>query len=116
MPVLIFFLTLLRIVTPKFLLKHSRYAILAIVIVAAIVTPTPDAVTMTLVATPMILLYFVGVFASFLLVLRREGRSFPWSRTVKPLLWTIAVVAAGVFVTMMVFHLHWVWKWPFFVK
>jgi sec-independent protein translocase protein TatC len=116
MPVLIFFLTLLRIVTPKFLLKHSRYAILAIVIVAAIVTPTPDAVTMTLVATPMILLYFVGVFASFLLVLRREGRPFPWKRTVKPLLWTIAICAVGVFVTMLVFHLHWVWKWPFFVK
>jgi len=116
MPVLIFFLTLLRIVTPKFLLKHSRYAILAIVIVAAIVTPTPDAVTMTLVATPMILLYFVGVFASFLLVLRREGRPFPWKKTVKPLLWTIAICAAGVIVTMLVFHLHWVWKWPFFVK
>jgi sec-independent protein translocase protein TatC len=116
MPVLIFFLTLLRIVTPKFLLKHSRYAILAIVIVAAIVTPTPDAVTMTLVATPMILLYFVGVFASFLLVLRREGRPFPWRRTVKPLLWMIAVVAVGVIVTMLAFHLHWVWKWPFIVK
>jgi sec-independent protein translocase protein TatC len=116
MPVLIFFLTLLRIVTPKFLLKHSRYAILAIVIVAAIVTPTPDAVTMTLVATPMILLYFVGVFASFLLVLRREGRPFPWRRTVKPLLWMIAVVAVGVIVTMLAFHLHWVWKWPFLVK
>jgi sec-independent protein translocase protein TatC len=116
MPVLIFFLTLLRIVTPRFLLKHSRYAILAIVIVAAIVTPTPDAVTMTLVATPMILLYFVGVFASFLLVLRREGRPFPWRRTVKPLLWMIAVVGVGVIVTMLAFHLHWVWKWPFIVK
>jgi uncharacterized membrane protein YccC len=35
---------------------------------------------------------------------------------VKPLLWTIAICAVGVFVTMLVFHLHWVWKWPFFVK
>ena len=50
------------------------------------------------------------------LVLRREGRPFPWKRTVKPLLWTIAICAVGVFVTMLVFHLHWVWKWPFFVK
>jgi sec-independent protein translocase protein TatC len=64
LPVLIFFLTLLRVVTPKFLLKHSRYAILGITVLAAVVTPTPDAVNMTIVAAPMILLYFVGVFAS----------------------------------------------------
>ncbi len=106
MPVLIFFLTLLRIVTPKFLLKHSRYAILAITITAAIVTPTPDAVTMTLVATPMILLYFVGIFASWLLVLRREGRTFPWSRFLWPLLWIVVLAAAGVLLALAVFHYH----------
>ena len=50
------------------------------------------------------------------LVLRREGRPFPWRRTVKPLLWMIAVVGVGVIVTMLAFHLHWVWKWPFVVK
>ena len=48
MPVIIFFLTLLRVASPRFLLKHSRYAILAITIIAAIVTPTPDAFNMTL--------------------------------------------------------------------
>ena len=42
MPVVIFFLTLLRIVTPKFLVSQSRYAILIITIIAAVVTPTPD--------------------------------------------------------------------------
>ena len=42
MPIIIFFLVLLRIATPKFLMEHSRYAILAIVIIAAIITPTPD--------------------------------------------------------------------------
>jgi len=116
MPVLIFFLTLLRIVTPKFLLKHSRYAILAITITAAIVTPTPDAVTMTLVATPMILLYFVGIFASWLLVLRREGRAFPWTKFLWPLLWIIVLAAAGAILALAVFHYHWLWKWPFFAK
>ena len=116
MPVLIFFLTLLRIVTPRFLLKHSRYAILGITITAAIITPTPDAVTMTLVATPMIVLYFVGVFASYLLVLKREGRAFPWKRMLKPLLWTIVLAAAGVTLALTVFHYHWLWKWPFFVR
>src|SRR6202171_410239 len=42
LPVLIFLLTLLRILSPRFLLRHSRYAVLIIVIVAAIITPTPD--------------------------------------------------------------------------
>ena len=39
LPVLIFFLTLIRVASPSFLLRHSRYAILAIVILAAVVTP-----------------------------------------------------------------------------
>ena len=78
LPVLIFFLTLLRLASPRFLLKHSRYAILLITIAAAIITPTPDVVNLAIFATPMILLYFAGVFASYLLVLSREGRRFPW--------------------------------------
>jgi sec-independent protein translocase protein TatC len=78
LPVLIFFLTLIRVASPSFLIRHSRYAILAIVILAAVITPSPDALNMTLFAVPMILLYFLGVFVSYLLVLRREGRKFPW--------------------------------------
>ncbi|MGH9647298.1 MAG: twin-arginine translocase subunit TatC, partial [Bryobacteraceae bacterium] len=78
LPVLIFFLTLLRVASPSFLLRHSDYAILAILILTALVTPSQDAFTLTLFAVPMLLLYFLGVFASYLLVLRREGRKFPW--------------------------------------
>jgi sec-independent protein translocase protein TatC len=78
LPVVVFFLTLLRVVTPGFLMRNSRYAILAIVILAAIVTPTPDPFNLALFAIPMILLFFLGVFASYLLVLNREGQKFPW--------------------------------------
>jgi len=116
LPVLVFFLTLLHVVTPKFLLKHSRYAILGITVLAAIVTPTPDAVNMTIVAAPMILLYFVGVFASYLLVLRREKQAFPWAKVALPALLTIAVIAGLVCLLVFHYHLHWVMKWPFFVK
>src|SRR5581483_2528868 len=42
LPVLIFFLTLLRVLSPSFLVRNSRYAILVIFILAAVVTPTPD--------------------------------------------------------------------------
>jgi len=71
LPVLIFMLTLLRILSPRFLMRHSRYAILIIVIAAAIITPTPDVFNLMLFAIPMCALYFVGVFFSYLLVLKR---------------------------------------------
>src|SRR5260370_42444434 len=59
LPVLIFFLTLLRLASPRFLFRHSRYAILAIVIIAAIVTPTPYVFNLMLFAIPIVLLSFV---------------------------------------------------------
>ena len=61
LPVLIFILSIFGIVTPKFLLKNFRYAMLIITVAAAIVTPTPDATTMLVFMAPMIVLYFVGV-------------------------------------------------------
>ncbi|MGC8758997.1 MAG: twin-arginine translocase subunit TatC [Bryobacteraceae bacterium] len=116
LPVLIFFLTLLRIASPRFLLRHSRYAILIIVILAAIITPTPDAINLTIFAAPMILLYFVGVFASYLLVLHREGEKFPWRRMFYVLGGLAALAAATAAVFLLRFGYHWVWKWPFLVK
>ncbi len=74
LPVLIFFLTLFGIVTPKFLIQNTKYAILVITVVAAIVTPTPDAVTMLLVMGVMTILYFVGVAVSWAVVRRKEKR------------------------------------------
>jgi sec-independent protein translocase protein TatC len=74
LPILIFFLSLFGIVTPKFLLKNFRYAILIIAIVAAIVTPTPDAMTMLIFMAPMVGLYFIGVAVSAVVTRRREKR------------------------------------------
>lgn len=74
LPVLIFFLTLFGIVTPKFLLKNFRYAILVIAILAAIVTPTPDATTMLVFMAVMVGLYFLGVGVSWVVVRRRARR------------------------------------------
>jgi sec-independent protein translocase protein TatC len=75
MPVLIFILSLFGIVTPKFLLKNFRYAILIITIIAAIVTPTPDATTMLVFMAPMVVLYFVGVLVSYLVLRRKESQT-----------------------------------------
>jgi sec-independent protein translocase protein TatC len=74
LPVLIFFLSLFGIVTPKFLWKNFRYAILIIAVVAAIVTPTPDATTMLIFMAPMIGLYFLGIAVSSVVVRRKERR------------------------------------------
>jgi sec-independent protein translocase protein TatC len=74
LPVLIFFLSLFGIVTPKFLWKNFRYAILIITVIAAIITPTPDATTMLVFMAPMIGLYFVGLAVSAVVTRRRERR------------------------------------------
>ena len=74
LPVLIFILSLFGIVTPKFLMDNFRYAILVIAILAAILTPTPDAMTMLVFMGVLVALYFVGVGVSWLVVRRREKR------------------------------------------
>jgi sec-independent protein translocase protein TatC len=61
MPILIFFLALFGIVSPKFLLKNMRYAILAVFVVAAVICPSPDPWTMCIYAIPMLALYLIGI-------------------------------------------------------
>jgi sec-independent protein translocase protein TatC len=115
LPVVIFLLTLLHLLSPRFLLRHSRYAVLGIVIAAAIITPTPDVFNLMLFAIPMCALYFVGVFAGLALVMRREGRTLPWRAVV----WTVLVVllvVGGITAAMLHFHLHLITKWPYLTK
>jgi len=65
LPILIFFLALFGIVDAKFLLKHFRYAVLIIFLVAAIICPMPDPLSMCLFASPMLVLYFLGVGVAY---------------------------------------------------
>jgi sec-independent protein translocase protein TatC len=65
-PILIFFLARMGIVTPAFLMQKFKYAVVLSFIVAAIVTPTPDMVTQSALAIPMILLYLIGVGVAYL--------------------------------------------------
>ena len=64
LPVLAFLLSLFGIVTPQFLWKNFRYAILIIAILAAVITPTPDAITMLVFMAPMVVLYIVSIGVS----------------------------------------------------
>lgn len=61
LPILIFFLALFGLVSSKWLLKNIRYAILVIFIVAGIITPTPDPLSMCIFATPMLVLYLISI-------------------------------------------------------
>jgi sec-independent protein translocase protein TatC len=64
LPVFLFFMTKIGIVNARMLSKHRRYAILIIFILAAVLTPSPDAITQTLMALPLMVLYEVGIVVS----------------------------------------------------
>jgi sec-independent protein translocase protein TatC len=64
MPVFIFFLAKIGVVNAKMLAKQRRYAILIIFIAAAILTPSPDALSQILMAIPLMFLYEVSIFVA----------------------------------------------------
>ncbi len=72
LPVVITILSLIGVVTPQFLSKNRKYAILINFIVAAILTPTPDMINQTLMAGPLCILYEVGIICARLAVRRRK--------------------------------------------
>ena len=65
LPIIIYFLTKLGLVTPKFQRKYWKYAVVIILIVAAIVTP-PDVVSQTIVAIPMLIIYELSILISII--------------------------------------------------
>src|SRR5262249_29898609 len=64
LPVIITLLSMLGVVTPQFLSKNRKYAILINFIIAAVLTPTPDALNQTLMAGPVIILFEIGLIAA----------------------------------------------------
>jgi sec-independent protein translocase protein TatC len=65
----------LGMVTPQFLAKNRKYAILINFIVAAILTPTPDVFNQSLMALPMCLLYEIGIIAARIVVRRKPAEA-----------------------------------------
>ena len=62
---MIFVLARIGLVTPGFLIRQFKYAVLASFVVSAVITPTPDMVTQTLLALPMIGLYALGILVAW---------------------------------------------------
>lgn len=72
LPIIIFFLTKVGLVTPIILKKYRKYALVLVLILSAIITP-PDIASQVIVAIPILLLYQVSIYISAL-VLRREKK------------------------------------------
>jgi sec-independent protein translocase protein TatC len=72
LPIVIFFLSRIGVVTPRFLMRHFRVAVLLIVVVAAAITPTGDVLTLSVFAGPMIVLYLLGVAVAAIAERRRK--------------------------------------------
>jgi sec-independent protein translocase protein TatC len=65
-PAVIFVLSRIGLVSGSFLLRNTRYAILAAFVIAAVITPTTDIPNMMMMAGPMVLLYMLGVLVAYL--------------------------------------------------
>ena len=64
LPVVAYVLTRIGIITPRFLKSYRKYAIVAILVVAAIITPSPDWISQLLVCIPLFLLYELSIVIS----------------------------------------------------
>ncbi|WP_353685013.1 twin-arginine translocase subunit TatC [Thermodesulfovibrio sp. 3907-1M] len=73
LPILIVITTRMGLITPQTLKKYRRLAIVLAFVVAAIITPTPDAFNQTLMAVPMIILYELGIWVS--IILNKKGKN-----------------------------------------
>ncbi|MFS8617754.1 MAG: twin-arginine translocase subunit TatC [Solitalea sp.] len=74
LPMVIYFLSKVGIVTPQLMKRNRRYAIVIILIVAAIITPSPDVLTQMVVATPLLILYELSIFVSGYVVRKNKEK------------------------------------------
>ena len=72
LPVVVYVLSKIGILTPGFMRKYRRHAIVVILIVAAVLTPSPDILSQMLVATPMIILYELSIYISAMIDRQRR--------------------------------------------
>ena len=72
MPVLVYFLTRMTLLTPQFMRKYRKHAVVVILVAAAVITPSPDVTSQMVVAVPMYLLYELSVFVSAWVIKRHK--------------------------------------------
>jgi len=75
LPIVVYILSSLGILTPKFMRDKRRYAVIIVLLLAAIITPSPDALTMMVVAMPLYVLFEFSIFISALVQRRKNKKS-----------------------------------------
>lgn len=74
LPVVMFFLTKVGIVTPQFLRQYRKHAVVVILITGAIITPSPDPLSQSLISIPLYILYEISIWISAMELKRKEKR------------------------------------------
>jgi sec-independent protein translocase protein TatC len=72
LPTLVFFLAKLGLITSRMMIKHFKYAVLLVFVIAAIITPTPDPMTQSIVAVPMLGLYGLSILIAMAVGKKKE--------------------------------------------
>ncbi len=73
LPILIYFLTKIGLVTPQFLRKYRKFALVIVLILSAIITP-PDIASQVIVSVPVIILYEISIFISKAVVRKQKRK------------------------------------------
>jgi sec-independent protein translocase protein TatC len=79
LPVLAFVLTKIGLITPSFLREYRKYAYVALLIVAAVITPSPDWMSQMIVVLPLILLYEFSILVSLRVAKTEAKKEAEWS-------------------------------------
>jgi sec-independent protein translocase protein TatC len=74
MPTLAFFLSKIGLITAHMMIKYFKYAVLVVFIIAAIITPTPDMITQSIIAVPMLGLYGISILIAALVGKGKEKK------------------------------------------
>ena len=73
LPVIVYFLSKIGLITPEFLKKYRKHALVAVLILAAIITP-PDVASQVIVAIPVLILYEISIYVSKVVIKRQQKK------------------------------------------
>jgi len=74
LPTLVFFLARMGLITSRWMVRNFKYAVLGVFIIAAIITPTPDMVTQSIIAIPMLGLYGLSILIAMIFGKKKLAR------------------------------------------
>lgn len=80
LPIVIFFLTKVGIVTPTLLRSYRKHAVVAILVIGAVITPSSDPLSLSLISIPLYFLYEISIFISSIELKRKQKRELEEER------------------------------------